>query len=82
MDAQFIVNGAITLVLSPKNKMEEELFKQFMKQNNELVEMRSGQVILNKNLNPGTILIGPIQPNETVRDPKVAPESPTDEAES
>lgn len=50
MQAQFIVDGetGVKLLLSPDNAAEEELLKLMLKQDNELNEVRSSVMILNK----------------------------------
>lgn len=57
MEVHFLVNGGVSLLLNPENQAEEELLKQMMKQDNELTELRSTVVILNKSFQPGGILI-------------------------
>lgn len=56
MQAEFIVNGGVSLVLSAENEMEEQLLKQLMKQDNELTEMRTSVTILNKNFKNAVII--------------------------
>lgn len=57
MKAHIIVNGSVTLAISPENKLEEEALKQLMKQNNETIEIRTSQHILNKNVSVGSLII-------------------------
>lgn len=57
MKVEFLVNGCLTLVLSPENVLEEELLKSLIKQDNTLVQARSGITVFNKTL-PNALLIG------------------------
>jgi hypothetical protein len=57
MQIEFLVNGGISIILSPENDMEIALLKQFCKQKNDITEIRSSIVILNKT-HRGGILIG------------------------
>lgn len=57
MQIEFLVNGGVSLLLSPENEMEEALLKQMMKQDNELTEIRTSVVVLNKTFRNG-VLIG------------------------
>ena len=57
MQVEFLVNGGVSLLLSPENEMEEALLKQMMRQPNELTEIRSAVTVLNKTFRSG-ILIG------------------------
>jgi hypothetical protein len=57
MQTEFIVNGGVSLLLIPDNDAEEALIKQLMKQNNDLTEIRSRIMVLNKSFNNG-VLIG------------------------
>ena len=56
MQIEFLVNGGVSLLLSPENEMEEALLKQMMKQDNELTEIRSSVVVLNKTFRNGVLL--------------------------
>lgn len=56
MKVEFVVNGGVTVVLCPENSMEEELLKVLVKQNNELIEIRSPVNILSKTIR-GSVLI-------------------------
>lgn len=56
MQVEFLVNGGVSLLLSPENEMEEHLLKQMMKQDNELTEIRSSIVVLNKTFRNGTLI--------------------------
>lgn len=62
MQIEFLVNGGVSLLLSPENEMEEHLLKQLMKQKNDLVEIRSSVVVLNKTFKGG-VLVGKIASN-------------------
>ena len=57
MQVEFLVNGSLTLVLSPENALEEELLKSLVKQDNILQQARSGITVFNKTL-PNALLIG------------------------
>lgn len=57
MQIEFLVNGGVSLLLSPENEMEEALLKQLMKQDNELTEIRTSVVVLNKTFRNG-VLVG------------------------
>lgn len=57
MQIEVIVNGGVSLLLAPENEMEEALIKQMMKQNNDILEIRTAVVVLNKTFRNG-ILIG------------------------
>ena len=57
MLVEFLVNGSLTLVLSPENALEEELLKSLVKQDNILQQARSGITVFNKTL-PNALLIG------------------------
>ena len=57
MQVEFLVNGGVSLLLAPENEMEEALVKQMMKQNNDILEIRTAVVVLNKTFRNG-ILIG------------------------
>ena len=57
MQVEFLANGSLTLVLSPENILEEELLKTLCKQNNVLLQARSGITVFNRTL-PNALLIG------------------------
>lgn len=57
MQVEFIVNGGVSLLLVPENAAEEALVKQIMTQDNDLTEIRTRIMVLNKSFNNG-ILIG------------------------
>lgn len=57
MHIEFLVNGSVKILLSPENDMEEALLKSLMKQENDLTEIRSSVVVLNKTFKTG-VLIG------------------------
>lgn len=56
MQVEVIVNGGISLILSPENPLEEELIKGLMKQQNEIQEFRTPQTILNKTFRNGIVI--------------------------
>lgn len=57
MQVEFLVNGGVSLLLSPENEMEEALLKQMMKQNNDITEIRTAVTVLNRTFRNG-VLIG------------------------
>jgi hypothetical protein len=57
MQIEFLVNGGVNILLAPENEMEEALLKQMMKQKNDITEIRTSVVVLNKTFRNG-ILIG------------------------
>lgn len=60
MKVQTVANGNVCIVISPENTMEEEILKQLMKQgDNEIMEIRTGVRLLEKQINTG-ILIGKV----------------------
>lgn len=61
MKVHIVANGAVQLVVSPEDKMEEEFLKKLMKQQNEIVITHSAHAILGKNLNIGSLIFGPKQ---------------------
>ena len=56
MQIEFLLNGGVSLILSPENQMEEELIKGLMKQQNDLTEFRTAVVIVNKTFRNGIII--------------------------
>ena len=56
MKTEFIVNGGVSLLLSPENEMEEHLLKQMVRQENDLTEIRSNITILSKSYKSGVLL--------------------------
>lgn len=56
MQVETIVNGGISLILSPETPLEEELIKGLMKQINEIQEFRTPQTILNKTFRNGIVI--------------------------
>jgi len=64
MKYDFLVNGNVTLVLTPENMMEEELLKSLAKQDNEIIELRSAAHILNKTVK-GVIITKRVAPAKT-----------------
>lgn len=63
MQYEFIVNGGVSILLSPENVMEEELLKQMMKQENDLQEIRTSITVLSKTFKSG-LLIGKKAPSK------------------
>lgn len=56
MQVEFLVNGGVALLLGPENDMEEQLLKQLVKQQNDLTEIRSSIVVLNKTFPRGILI--------------------------
>ena len=56
MKIETIVNGGVTLVLSPENEMEEAALKQLMNQDNDITEIRTGAMVLNRTFNSGIVI--------------------------
>lgn len=56
MQVEFIVNGGVSLIFSPENQMEEELVKSLMKQQNEIMEFRTAQQVLNRTFRNGIVI--------------------------
>ena len=73
MQIEFLVNGGVSLLLSPENEMEEALLKQMMKQDNELTEIRTSVVVLNKTFRNG-VLVGKRGANKQKEEEKVVNE--------
>lgn len=57
MQVEFLVNGGVSLLLAPENDMELALIKQMMKQNNDIIEIRTSVQVIAKTFRNG-ILIG------------------------
>ena len=56
MQADFIVNGGVKLLLIPQTPAEEELVKQLLRQDNELTEIRGQVQVLNKSIKNGLLI--------------------------
>ena len=56
MQVEFIMNGSVSLILSPENAAEEALLKQLVKQNNDIIEIRSRITVVNKSFSNGVII--------------------------
>ncbi len=56
MHVEVILNGGVTLVISPQSPLEEEAIKQLMKQKNEIIQIRNGMSMLNKTLAAGIVI--------------------------
>ena len=78
MQVETIVNGGISLILSPETPLEEELIKGLMKQINEIQEFRTPQTILNKTFRNG-IVIGKKSSLEATKKSEVTTEGNPDE---
>lgn len=59
MQVEFLVNGneGVSILMAPENPMEEELIKQLLKQQNDITQIRTAVVVLNKTFRNG-IFIG------------------------
>lgn len=56
MQLEILVNEGVSVILSPENEMEEALLKQLMKQTNDLTEIRSNVMVLNKTYRSGIVI--------------------------
>lgn len=56
MQTQFLLNGSVSLVLSPENEAEEALIKLLLKQENDIVEIRTNVHVLNKSYSNGVVI--------------------------
>jgi hypothetical protein len=56
MQIEVLVSDGVTVVLSPENEMEEALLKQLMKQSNDITEIRSTVMLLNKTYRSGIVI--------------------------
>lgn len=56
MKVEFVVNDAVTLVLCPETEMEIQILKSFLKQTNEIIEVRGTASIMSKSIR-GSIVI-------------------------
>jgi len=56
MKTEFLVNGGVSLLITPENEMEEHLLKQLAKQDNDINEIRSTVIILNKSFRNGLFI--------------------------
>jgi|TARA_B110000503_G_C7162052_1_gene420084 hypothetical protein len=56
MQVEFLVNGGVSLLLVPENEMEESMLKQMMKQDNDLTQIRSNVIVLNKTFRSGVLI--------------------------
>jgi len=57
MQVEFLINGGVSLLLSPESDMEAELLKALSKQTNDIFEIRTSIIVLNKTFKAG-VLIG------------------------
>lgn len=57
MHVEFLVtSGEVSLLMSPEDIMEEELLKKMLKQDNDITEIRSSVIILNKTFRNGVFI--------------------------
>lgn len=76
MQIEFLVNEDVGLLLCPENPMEEELLKQMLKQDNDITEIRSTVMVLNRTFRNGvfitkkssSLIINPIEPEENTKE--------------
>lgn len=57
MQIELIINGGVTILMSPENPLEEEAIKLLMKQDNKIEQFRSAVVVLNRTF-PNGLVIG------------------------
>ncbi len=57
MKVDILINEGTCLILSPDNEMEAEILKNLAKQTNDVIEIRGGAALLNKQLSPNSIII-------------------------
>ena len=68
MKTEFLVNGGVSLLIAPENEMEEQLLKQLAKQENDINEIRSSVIILNKTFRNGLFIGKKFTPINNVQD--------------
>lgn len=56
MDVEIIINGGVTLILIPKNEMEEKALEELAKQKNETNIIRNGTKVLNHTITKGMVI--------------------------
>jgi hypothetical protein len=56
MHFEFLLNGGVSLLLSPENEAEIALLKKLMQQDNDLIEIRSKVHVLNKSFQGGILI--------------------------
>ena len=56
MQFEFLVNGGVSLLLSPENDAEIALLKKMMQQDNDFTELRSKVHVLNKSFQGGVLI--------------------------
>lgn len=56
MEVEIVVNGGVTLVLIPKNDMEEQLLKELANQPNDIAYTIDGIQIVGKQVSQGLII--------------------------
>lgn len=56
MEVEIVMNGGISLVLIPKNEMEEKALEQLSSQENDIQLIRSGATILKRTINKGVVI--------------------------
>lgn len=66
MEVEIVINGGITLIIIPKNDMEEKTLEEFAKQENMTTVIRNGTKVLNRTITKG-IVIGKKDSNNTTQ---------------
>lgn len=56
MKTEAVVNGGISIIIVAENPMEEELLKALAKQQNDITQINSNIMILNKSIVSGIII--------------------------
>lgn len=56
MEVEIVINGGVTLILIPKNDMEEKALDQLATQINETTIIRNGTKILNRTIPKGLVI--------------------------
>lgn len=75
MRVEAICNEGVTLLICPETPMEEEILKALAKQENDLTQVRSTLVILNKSFGNGLLIgkkiVGKAEDGNTTEEKKV-----------
>jgi len=56
MKVDTLLNGHITLILTPENDAEKEILKALVKQDNQISELRSTVTVLSKSISNGIMI--------------------------
>jgi len=69
MQVEFIVNGSVSLLLAPENDMEAALIKQLVKQKNDIIDISSTSIVLNKTFKSCVVIkVAGLQQNKEVNE--------------